>query len=342
MPLSTRSQDLLAEHRDIVCCPKCGQALTFDPDAIVCVGCGTRFGVSDNIPLLFEPHEWEASSREAVTSRVRAFYEETPFPNYDEFDNVGSLIDKARRGIFAKMLDDQVPPGSVILECGCGTGQLSNFLSVANRTVFGTDICLNSLRLAQGFKERNGLTRCGFVQMNLFRPVFKPDTFDLVISNGVLHSTPDPFGGFKSIARLVKPRGYILIGLYHRYGRLITDLRRLLFRLTGDRWQGLDPNLRRRESSTAKKRAWFMDQYKHPLESKHTIGETSRWLEAAGFSFVKSLPRSVPFSPITSDERVFEPERLGNPLERFVAETSMILSGSREGGFFTIVGRKNV
>ena len=64
---------------------------------------------------------------------MKSFYEETPFPNYDDFDSVGSLIEKARQGRFAKLLDDQVPPGTRILECGCGTGQLTNFLSIANR-----------------------------------------------------------------------------------------------------------------------------------------------------------------------------------------------------------------
>ena len=140
------------------------------------------------------------------------------------------MSQKARRGIFAKLLDDQVPPGARIVECGCGTGQLSNFLSVANRTVFGADMCLNSLRLGQRFKQQHGLSRAHFVQMNLFRPVFAPGSFDLVISNGVLHHTAEPFRAFRSISTLVKPGGYILVGLYHRWGRLITDFRRRVLR----------------------------------------------------------------------------------------------------------------
>ena len=35
---------------------------------------------------------------EVRDDEVRAFYEETPFPSYDEFDSVASLIEKARRG----------------------------------------------------------------------------------------------------------------------------------------------------------------------------------------------------------------------------------------------------
>ena len=43
----------------------------------------------------------------------------------------------------------------------------------------------------------------------------------------------------------MKPGGYLLVGLYHRYGRLITDFRRQLFRFTRDRFTFLDPNLRK-------------------------------------------------------------------------------------------------
>ena len=50
--------------------------------------------------------------------------------------------------IFAcvRKLDNELPYSSNIIEIGCGTGQLSNFLSRYNRTIIGTDISLNSLR----------------------------------------------------------------------------------------------------------------------------------------------------------------------------------------------------
>ena len=132
---------------------------------------------------------------------------------------------------------------------------MSNFLSVASRTVFGTDMSLHSLMLGEEFKEKNDLRTVHFLQMNLFRPCFKPETFDLVFCNGVLHHTSDPFLRFESIARLVRPRGYVMIGLYHRYCRTITNIRRQIFRMTVDRFAFLDPNLRRRQTSAPKKRA---------------------------------------------------------------------------------------
>jgi SAM-dependent methyltransferase len=332
-----RNVNSLARYLDITCCPGCGGDLRVDGGAYTCDN-GHSFEILNGIPRLFVPNEWTGSTKD-VTDDMKSFYEKNPFPNYDEFDNVGSLIEKARRGLFAKMLDDQIPFGTRVLECGCGTGQLANFLSVANRTVIGTDMCLNSLQLAQDFKAKNDLKRVQFFQMNLFRPCFKPGSFDLVISNGVLHHTSDPLQAFKSISRLVRPNGYILVGLYHRYGRLVTDFRRFLFNVTNDRLKFLDRHAVDEGISQAKRRAWFMDQYKNPHESKHTVPEVLRWLDETGFTFVHCIPNTVPFTNLDESEKLFQQQRLGNWLERLIVNIEMTIAGHREGGFFIIIAR---
>ena len=42
----------------------------------------------DGIPSLFTPNEW-SDAKEDVTQEIKAFYEENPFPNYDDFDSAG-------------------------------------------------------------------------------------------------------------------------------------------------------------------------------------------------------------------------------------------------------------
>jgi SAM-dependent methyltransferase len=323
----------------LFCCPACGAALAVDGAGLACSVGTHRFPVDDDIPLLFWPSEWDPGKPD-VTEWIRAFYEETPFPDYEDFDSPASLAAKARQGRFAARLDEEIPPGARVLEVGCGTGQLTNFLSIANRTVFGADLCRNSLRLGRSFARENDLTRARFVQMNLFRPCFREGLFDLVVSNGVLHHTSDPFLGFRTISRLVRPGGHLLVGLYHRWGRLVTDLRRWIFRASGKRLTSLDPNLRRGAFRGPRRRAWFMDQYENPHESKHTLGEALGWLDRIGFELVRSLPRTRPFQPLRGDEALFEPESPGSPLERRLSELAMLASGSREGGFFVVIGRR--
>jgi hypothetical protein len=68
---------------------------------------------------------------EDVTELVKETYEETLFPNYD-----GSTRGRAwppRPGAACSLgcLDEQLPDGALIMEAGCGTGQLSNFLGMS-------------------------------------------------------------------------------------------------------------------------------------------------------------------------------------------------------------------
>src|SRR5208282_3207115 len=210
-----------------------------------CKGCGHRFESDGGIPRFFEPNQWDPGKRD-VTGVQKSFYEDNPFPNYDDADTVATLADKARSGIFAQLLDDQVPLSATVLEAGCGTGQLSNFLASSSRarTVFGADLSITSLRLGEAFRAANRINNLGFCQMNLFGPAFRDGAFDLVISNGVLHHTSDPYRAFRSIAALVRPRGFVIIGLYNSYARIPTDLRRRLINLAGDRFALLDRRLR--------------------------------------------------------------------------------------------------
>jgi SAM-dependent methyltransferase len=238
------------------------------------------------------------------------------------------------------MLNEAIPFNTTVLEVGCGTGQLSNFLGIACRRVVGTDLCLNSLRLAEDFRSKHGLSRVRFVQMNLFRPCFRPGQFDVILCNGVLHHTSDPFGGLRSLVPLLRPGGHIVIGLYNRFGRLLTDWRRFVFRLTGGRGKWLDPYLRSGPLSADKRRAWFADQYRHPHESKHTIGEVLGWFQTCGLTFVRGIPPVRPGDHLASGDSLFSSTPAGTRLDHFLVQSKQIVTGSREGGFFLMIGQK--
>jgi hypothetical protein len=138
----------------------------------------------------------------------------------------------------------------------------------------------------------------------------------------------------------VKPGGHIVIGLYNTYGRLLTDLRRQLFRVTRGRGQWIDPILRHSKPSEAQRRAWFADQYRHPHESKHTIGEVLQWFEESGVEFVRGVPAVTPEASATEAHDLFEPEPRGTRLEHALVQLREIVTGSKEGGFFLMIGRK--
>jgi SAM-dependent methyltransferase len=211
------------------------------------------------------------------------------------------------------------------------------------RRVIATDLCLNSLRLGEAFRREHGLVRVRFAQMNLFRPALAPEQFDVVLCNGVLHHTADPYGGYSALAPLVRPGGHIVLGLYNRWGRLGTDLRRQVFRGTGGRAQWVDPVLRGMERGTDKSRAWFADQYRHPHESKHTYAEVLGWFERTGYELVRAIPAMRPEDDGLEGESLFERQAAGTALERFVSQAMQTVgAGQKEGGFFIMIGRRGV
>jgi carbamoyltransferase len=300
---------------------------------------GATYPVEEGIPRLYVPDSGEVTDAEEVLRTVKQFYETTPFPNYDHFDDRRAFFKKAGERLFARLLNEQVPYGAKVLEVGCGTGQLSNFLAMARRSVLGVDLCLNSLRLANGFRSEQGLDNVAFAQMNLFRPGLKDGFFDYVITNGVLHSTHDCRQAYLRVARLVRPGGYYVVGLYNAYSRQLHYARVLLYRTTGITHRWLDPHFGR-VSAEGKTEAWFQDQYLHPRETCHTLDEMLGWMEEAGIDFVNSIPKPRPGPVLSEDEDLFEPRDPGTALSRVASQIADVGNGYREGGFYIVIGRR--
>lgn len=299
-----------------------------------------RYPIRDGIlEMFFDPERSSAASSSATTQKVQEFYTNAPFPNYNDFDNKRVFVERANKGIFARLLGEQIPSNSKVLEVGCGTGQLSNYLAATTMShVYATDMTLASLKLGVDFATKNEIKGIKFIQMNLFYPCIKKHSMDIVISNGVLHHTADTKAAFLSIAPLVKPGGLIIVGLYNKIGRLRTDLRRRLYRIFGERILFLDPHLRK-NLSAEKRRAWIQDQYHHPQESKHTMSETLTWFAEAGFRFVSSIPKIV--GTFSADEKLFEASSPGSSFDRVATEIEMLFSQlASEGGLFIMIGQK--
>src|ERR1051326_1306976 len=145
-----------------IVCPLSGAELDLADDHLVSPS-GPRYPISDGIPLLFvdEPTDAHSVAAEqsmpdgAVTHAVQDFYEDAPFPNYNSFDNLATFVRLADAG-FARLPRDQIPPNANVVEVGCGTGQLSNYLAATTLSrVYATDMTLASLRMGHDFARRN-------------------------------------------------------------------------------------------------------------------------------------------------------------------------------------------
>ncbi|MFT4539197.1 MAG: SAM-dependent methyltransferase [Planctomycetota bacterium] len=236
------------------------------------------------------------TEREHRAAEVESFYTESPFPGYAPGDTGPVLLDRCRRAPYLAALDAAIGPTDRVLDLGCGTGQIPNFLALAGprRQVFGLDGCRMSLTLADGFREKAGVGNLQFVRTDLFDLPIEEGSFHVVHSRGVVHHTPDPDKAIECVARCVAPGGFLVLGFYETMGRAFHCTRRALGKMRGgEPFYALDPILRRRDFDDDKKRIWIDDQYKHPLEYILPLPHVVKVLEKLGFGWVRTLPPAV-------------------------------------------------
>jgi 2-polyprenyl-3-methyl-5-hydroxy-6-metoxy-1,4-benzoquinol methylase len=274
---------------------------------------------------------------DARTDAVRDFYARAPFPGYPPRDSLPALRARAGRSEFARALDQAIPGDAVVLELGCGTGQFSIFLASADRNVIGADLSRPSLELARDAAARYGVRSVEFVETDLRAPGLRRGAFDVVICSGVLHHTPDPRASFAAVARLARPGGVVVIGLYNAYARLPLRARRWLARLTGFRWIPWDPVLRDRRAEPARRQAWLRDQYQHVEEHRHTLREVQRWFRESGVEYVRAFPSAL-LAGETLDLFTQSPDDWA--LEGLIAQLAWMRTLGSEGGLFVTVGSR--
>ena len=131
-----------------------------------------------------------------------------------------------------------------ILDFGCGTGWFTAELSRVGRAT-GIDLSETAITHA-----RAAHPHVPFIAANLFAISFRPEQFDVVVSQEVLAHVQDPPKYLDLIARVLAPKGYLIITTANR--------------LVMERWDhgGPDPDahlklyLNRREFRRAL-RPWF-------------------------------------------------------------------------------------
>jgi SAM-dependent methyltransferase len=283
------------------------------------------------------------SIKDTETKKVTEFYKITPFPNYKDNDDKQSILEKGNKNVLAQKFKNFIGFKKKVLEVGCGTGQLSIYFSLGtNNRIVGFDPTIQSLNLAKNFARKNEISNIEFVNADIFDDVLVDNYFDFVWCNGVLHHTKDPYKAFQIVAKSLKSEGYILIGLYNKFGRFRTILRKYLSKIFGVRFlEFFDPTLKNLKISVEEKKSWIKDQYFHPIESLHTLDEVLEWFYNNDIEYVNSIP-SCDFEFIQDYSNLFKKKSKGSFYSRIINQFSMIFNrlGS-DGGLFVVIGKKN-
>lgn len=283
-----------------------------------------------------------------IGQKVQQFYNKTPFPDFEleRFNRKEDLEFSAYP--FARILDRSIPSTSSIVDVGTGTGQLSSFLSLKRKKVLGIDFSDSSLNKAKKLKKKLGLNSLHIEKVNILnsKEIEKLGKFDYVLCLGVLHHTGEAYKGFQNITKLLNPGGYIAVGLYNRFGRIPLKIRIFLAKTIFKNNQKIKDYFIRIQIGDIKDeeraRGWWNDQYLHPHESTHTIGEVLKWFNKNNIEFIETVPSSSLFSKTNLDDSVVWNPIKENPpsfFVRFFKQLKWIFETQKEGGYWITFGK---
>jgi SAM-dependent methyltransferase len=168
-----------------------------------------------------------------VSQQVRRQYEENPYPRWVSLDptppeasfeaHLRGLLPRAPLRAFAE------PATPDILVAGCGTGQqpIGTAQRFPKARMLAIDLSLASLAYAKRKSDAAGVSieyaQADILALDLER------RFDMIESTGVLHHLADPMRGWAKLVDLLKPGGFMRIGLYSELARQnIVELRRTI------------------------------------------------------------------------------------------------------------------
>jgi ubiquinone/menaquinone biosynthesis C-methylase UbiE len=122
-----------------------------------------------------------------------------------------ALAEVYRQKVGQYLPGQTLPPGSRVLDVGCGTGHLTSLLARQYSTseVIGLDLSPVMIELARRrYRSQENLSFCQGDAMDLPYP---DGSFDVAISMASIKHWPDPGRGLAEMGRVLRPGGTALI-----------------------------------------------------------------------------------------------------------------------------------
>lgn len=184
---------------ELFAAPESHEDLSFEGEAFVSKT-GARFPVVRGIPR-FVPDD----------SYVASFSYEWNTHNETQLDcHTGSTSSedmfREKTGLTPEDLK-----GKTVLDAGVGAGRFCDVMSRWGAQVVGIDLSFAVEASSHSFRDRDNVI---VAQADIGKPPFRPESFDYIVSIGVLHHTPDTKSYFEALLPFLKPGGTVAIWLY--------------------------------------------------------------------------------------------------------------------------------
>lgn len=241
-----------------------------------------------------------------VSEQVRQQYEENPYPRWGLVapgDFTGSnrsvtINDNLRDRLGLAPAEGLADKAELqVLVAGCGTGMHS--LDAARRysrsRVLAVDISRASLAYARRKTRELGTIDIEYAQADILKLGGIGRRFDVVECVGVLHHMSDPLEGWRVLLSLLRPGGYMLVGLYSALARqsltaALSIVAERGYRATADDIRSCRQELIQRGQALPLASFYSVtgcrDLLFNVMEHRFTLGEIRAFLEANRLQFL--------------------------------------------------------
>jgi len=233
---------LKREFVDDLCCPRCHSDFSLQIDEqrneeiirglLICETCHVKYPIINSIPRI-------------VPNQLLYVEEKTSDSFGCAWKHYGRQLSNNLNTEFLSLVrpwKESDFKDKVVLDVGCGAGRLSRLaVSYGAKYVVSVDL---SGAVDEALELSRDCSNINFLQASLFNLPLKIK-FDLMFSLGVLHHTPSPSLGFKSVLKSLKVGGKIGVWVYGKEGNKIMGPLMNLFRIITTR---LNSRIRKRLS----------------------------------------------------------------------------------------------
>jgi 2-polyprenyl-3-methyl-5-hydroxy-6-metoxy-1,4-benzoquinol methylase len=154
-------------------------------------------------------------------------YNKDYFDAVDEIFGYGHSLCNNPRWPDGYILENFIPyndlQGKSVLEIGCGAGLVSSHLAKAGAELIAVDLTDQAIEITKARFDLKNLS-ADIKQMDAEKMEFEHDTFDFVISWGVIHHSGNMQNILDEIYRVLKPCGKAYLMVYNK-----TSLRSIVF-----------------------------------------------------------------------------------------------------------------
>ncbi|SDE90157.1 methyltransferase domain-containing protein [Rhodospira trueperi] len=329
---------MLKNALDILRCPVDFERLVLDrgePEAdghilegdLRCESCGAGYPIRKGVPHLVPEDAAIVDGADMGALQERTIerfgwewqtYEQWGWlPDYPDVAEAqekfyGGLIEHTHAAFWGKSLfeKEDLRPGDLVLDAGCGNGRFSKCASEMGATVVGVDLgwgvysAFNNLRHKKNVHIARG---------DIFRLPVSDGTFDRVFSIGVLMHTGNAKLATQKISMKAKTNGLVLAHVYGKglptYEFLDKSIRYVTTRLSIDSQVRFARNMAR-FCRYLKREPWkfrlyqkifphlnllptehhMYDWWSAPIATHHTLGEVGGWFNEVNCNVVRSNP----------------------------------------------------